>query len=102
MPTDFATQKVIFSPITGAAQFGSTQFTFPSTVRKAIPALGGFSMRYSQGDHHFLRGEFHPVVTNLAGNNVTVTVEYELRDSSGNIDDPYEGDVDIVLIVDRD
>jgi hypothetical protein len=28
-------------------------------------------------------------------------VHYELRDSSGNIDDLYEGVVDVLVIVDR-
>jgi len=41
------------------------------------------------------------ILNGTQGPEVNVRVNFSLRDSSGNFDDPYSGFVDVVLIVDH-
>jgi hypothetical protein len=104
MPIDFQTRKLTFPSTTGSSQSQDEVFVFTSNVvpGKAAACIAGLDVQYSGEDHHLneLRVQIIEPVT-VSGPTVTVAVDYLLRDISGTIDDPYEGTVDILVIVDR-
>lgn len=69
-------------------------------ANKADVALNGFDIRCTDGDHHLLREMVDARVTAINDRTVFVAVDYLLRDSSGNIDDRYQGRVDVLVIAD--
>jgi hypothetical protein len=102
MPIDLRTvPKFTFPSRSGGPQLLAKTVEFPTTVRHAVVAINGFSIGYTSSDHELLREEIDASYT-INNNVVTVRVTFALRDSSGNFDDPYNGFVDVVLIVDRD
>jgi len=67
--------------------------------------INGFSIGFSGSDHELFRKEVDAsaqITSGDEGPEVLVRVNFGLRDKSGVFDDPYEGFVDVVLIVDRD
>ncbi len=70
-------------------------------MRKAESAINGINFGFSASDHHLYRAELDTAVTAITGNLVRVRVTFALRDSSGVIDDPYNGFVDVLVPVDR-
>jgi hypothetical protein len=100
MAIDFQRQRAFFPSVTGRSQSTELVFVFSGNVRKAESAINGYSMGYGNGDHHLLRAQVDTTVTSVSLNTVRVRVDYLLRDSSGNIDDPYDGFVDVTLIAD--
>jgi len=74
---------------------------FPSRVTRADAAINGFDVGYDGSDHHLLRTKIDISDVSIVNNTVNVTVNFSLRDSSGNFDDPYSGFVDALVIVDR-
>lgn len=101
MTIDFQRQRAVFPSTTGRSQSTELVFVFPSVVRKAESAINGYSIGFSSSDHHLYRVQVDSTVTSISLNVVRVRVDYLLRDSSGNIDDPYDGYVDVVTLVDR-
>jgi hypothetical protein len=77
--------------------------SFPTAVRSAVAAINGLRIGFSTSDHELFREEVDASAT-IASNRlrVDVRVNFALRDKSGLFDDPYEGFVDVALIVDRD
>lgn len=67
---------------------------------KVEAVLKGFHAGYTDSDHHVLDLEVDLDVTNVntSANTVTVAADYLLRDSSGNIDDRFDGFVQEVVI----
>jgi len=65
-------------------------------------AIKGFVIGYTDGDHHVLKEEVrvHPGSVSINGATVDFRVDFLLRDSSGNIDDRYGGQVDVVVMAD--
>jgi hypothetical protein len=98
---DFQTVTFSFPPEKGDFQTLTKTAVFDSRLNKAQCAIQSFDVLYTDEDHHIKRlfVESHPGPLN--NNTVNVTVNYELRDSSGDIDDLYEGVVDVLVIVDR-
>jgi hypothetical protein len=103
MPTDFATRTYNFPKIAGSVQTRSETFTFNSNIvpGKAKACVAGFDVSYSGEDHHLGQLQIRVTSLTVTGPSVTVEVTYVLRDVSGNIDDDYQGDVDMLVIVDR-
>lgn len=101
MAIDFQRQRATFPSTTKRAQSTELVFVFPSSVKKAESAINGYSIGFSNSDHHLLRVQVDSSVTSISLNVVRVKVDYLLRDASGNIDDPYDGYIDVVVIVDR-
>lgn len=89
-----------FPSVTGSAQSQTRTVLFNGTVQRAVAAMQGFDIRYNNGDHHLLEERVKLTVVGISGNAVNVTASFLLRDSSGNIDDPYSGNVDAVVIAD--
>ena len=97
-----------FSARSGVAQRETTRINVPARPLSLVDVqamLKGFRVGYTNGDHHVLAMEIDLDITNIAPipgisnqSDVTVAADFLLRDNSGNIDDPYEGFVQGVLI----
>ncbi len=100
MALEFRQVTIHFDPTRGRKQRESQTVTFNSTVQKAEAMLKGFRLRYDNGDHHVLEQEVDLDITSISGNAVTVAADFLLRDNSGNIDDPFSGFVQAVVVAD--
>ena len=98
MSLDFKSKKVVFNSNEGIEQNETATFNFNKKVIRAEALINGFDIQYTRGDRHILQQKIDTRVSLINGNNVEVDVAFLLRDSSGNIDDPYEGSVDVVVI----
>jgi hypothetical protein len=101
MAIDFQRQRAIFPSHSGSAQSVELAFVFASRVGRAETAVNGFSIGFSQSDHHLFRAQVDTTVVGISNNVVRVRVDFALRDSSGTFDDRYDGFVDVMAIVDR-
>jgi hypothetical protein len=96
--------RFTFPSRTGGPQTQTLTVGFFTLPRSAVAAINGFSIGYTNSDHHLFREEIDvstTIVNGTQGPEVAVRVNFALRDSSGTFDDPYSGFVDIVLIVDH-
>jgi len=98
MAIDFRRTSINFDPTRGQTQNESATVVFNSRVIRAEVALNGFDVKYSGGDHNLKQQIIDAGIPILNNNTVTVPVKYLLRDNSGNIDDTYEGKVDVLVI----
>ncbi len=101
MAIDFRRTRISFDPTRGREQRESGAVVFPSQVRRAEAAINGFYVTYNNGDHHVLAQKIDIDLPRIIGNTVFVDVTFLLRDSSGSIDDPFSGYVDVTVIVER-
>jgi hypothetical protein len=97
-----ATGQINFPSISGSGpQSQNATITLGANVTKAVAILTGFNVEYSgQNDHHLGLLDVTVAVPpgGVSGANVTVTVNYGLRDWSGNWDDNYDGSVFFTVI----
>lgn len=98
MAIDFRRTTVTFDPTQGREQSEQGAVVFNSAVRRADVALNGFDIRFTDGDHHVFREKIDARIERITDRTVFVRVDYLLRDSSGNIDDRYEGRVDVLVM----
>ena len=98
MALEFRQLTINFDATSGRKQRESATAVFSGRVRSAEAALKGYNIRYTNGDHHVLEQEIDLDITNVNNNTVTVAADFLLRDSSGNIDDPYRGFVQAVVM----
>ena len=99
MPIDFRTPPTLnFDPTSGQVQTQFTTAQFNSRVIRAEAALKSFDIGYTNGDHHVLREVIQTNIEAMLDNTVTFRVDYLFRDDSGNIDDTYNGTVDLLVI----
>jgi hypothetical protein len=99
-----ALPRFTFPSQAGGPQSQSQTVGFSTLPLSAVAAINGFSIGYTNSDHHLLREEIDVgtrIQNGTEGPEVKVGVNFSLRDSSGNFDDAYSGFVDVVLIVDR-
>lgn len=92
-----------FPSVTGSVQTQNRLINFGGgggVVRQAAVMLRGFEVHYNNGDHHVLQERIQLDLSSTAGGVVNVVASFLLRDSSGNIDDPYSGSIDAVVIAD--
>jgi hypothetical protein len=89
-----------FPSVTGLQQIQVRQINFGRTVRNVTVMLQGFDIHYTNGDHHVLEESIEVSAFILSGGVVDVSADLLLRDGSGNIDDPYSGSIDAVVIAD--
>jgi hypothetical protein len=97
----FQVVRVAFPTTTGREQTVNSFADFNTTVRAAHVAINGFDTSYRNGDHHL--GELKIDCSgspSSSGRRVNFAVNFLLRDFSGNIDDPYAGWVDVLVIAD--
>jgi hypothetical protein len=102
MAIEFTDQLTFnFDPTSGQVQALTIRTPpFRGNVVRAQAMLKGFDIRYTNGDHHVLREEIDLDVSldPAHPNTVLVQANFLLRDSSGNIDDPFAGRVEAVVI----
>jgi hypothetical protein len=89
-----------FDFTSGIEQRQESTAVFNAPVEQAQTMLKGFSIQYGNGDHHILKQEIALDVVSINNNTVTVAANFLLRDDSGNIDDPFGGFVQAVVIAD--
>jgi hypothetical protein len=89
-----------FPSVTGLQQIQVRKINFGRTVRDVAVMLQGFDIQYTNGDHHVLEENIQVSAFVLSGGVVDVAADILLRDGSGNIDDPYSGSIDAVVIAD--
>ncbi len=94
---DIQSQRVTFDRHTGSANTQRATFTFGTNLSNAYSVIKGFNIQYSDGDRWILQEEVS-TATSYSGKTVTVTVTILLRDNSGNIDDAFQGWVDVVVL----
>lgn len=100
MAVHFRTSRVNFDPTKGQTQRETASANFSSSVRRCGVAINGFRMKFTDGDHHVWEEliELEESRMQINAANVSVPVSFLLRDSSGRIDDRYEGFVDVLFI----
>ena len=98
---DFKSLTFSFGAHKGEAQHETLRADFDSRINKVECAIQGFNVQYTNADHHLQSLLVAPHVAPPNNNSVDVTVDYLLRDNSGDIDDLYEGVVQVLVIVDR-
>ena len=62
--------------------------------------LRSFEVQYNNGDHHVLQERMQLEIVGNSGGVVEIQATFLLRDGSGNIDDPYSGSMEAVIIAD--
>src|SRR2546426_8687416 len=100
MALQFRQLTINFDATSGRKQTEAATAVFGGRVHTAEAALKGYNIRYTNGDHHVLEEEIDLDITNFNNNAVTVAAKFLLRDNSGNIDDPFSGFVQAVVIAD--
>jgi hypothetical protein len=101
MALDFRTKRVTFAPTTGGVSTQNHTVNFDSRVRIANAAIQSFNMGYRDGDHNIWRQEVE--IKNIrrdGGTGVNFDIDFLFRDSSGNIDDRYDGWVEVLVMAD--
>jgi hypothetical protein len=100
MAIDYRMIAFGFGPVTGREQELVGKVPFGGPVLRAETALQGFDSRFQEGDHHVHAHKIDTGVDRIEDSIVYVKVRYLLRDSSGDIDDPYWGAVWVLVIAD--
>lgn len=100
MALEFRQLTIRFDPTRGRAQREFATAVFGSRVQKAEAMLKGFNIGYTDGDRHIFREEIDLDITAIQGNTVTVAADFLLRDSSGHIDDRFNGWVQAIVVAD--
>jgi hypothetical protein len=101
MTLEFQTVKYDFPIHSGSAQVQEKTFQFATAVRNVSTAINSFNIGYSNADHHLLRTKIDTTATVVGSTAVVCKVDFSLRDNSGEFDDPYNGNVEVLLIIDR-
>ncbi len=92
--------RVNFPSTTGRDQTVNASASFSRTVRSAHLAVNGFELSFRNGDHELgLMRVNASDGTTISGTLVNFSVNVLLRDTSGNIDDPFGGFVDVLVLV---
>ncbi len=94
----FRELSIHFDATKGKKQREFATAVFKSKVKSAQAVLKGFNIRYSDGDRHILEQEIDLDIEKIEGNTVKVAADFLLRDSSGHIDDRFQGWVQCVVI----
>ena len=97
---DFKSTWVRFDPTRGRKQKEPGHVTFSRPVRTANFALKGFKIGFTDGDRHVHQFETDVDLKSINGPTVNFNVDFLLRDSSGKIDDRFDGWVEVLVIAD--
>jgi|SRR4051794_18243525 hypothetical protein len=89
-----------FPTVTGSAERLINTINFGRTVQNVAVLLQGFNVKYNNGDHHVKQESIQLTIGGNNGGIVNVVADFLLRDGSGNVDDPYSGSIDAVVIAD--
>ena len=89
-----------FPSRSGFQQQQNRSINLGGVVRQVAVMLRSFEVHYNNGDHHVLQERMQLDIVGNNGGVVEVQATFLLRDGSGNIDDPYSGAMDAVIIAD--
>ncbi len=95
MAVEFNTRQVAIPSGTGRRSINDS-VTFGSDVIRAGIAVNGFKLDYVNSDHHINIVEIDTDIISFSGRTVNFRVEADYADK--NFDDPYRGEV-VVLII---
>lgn len=98
MPIEMETVRFDWSGHTGS-EYTETNDTAPlGDVEQAEAAITSFDIGFENGEHPIWK-EHVEVSAKRAGNGkVEVEMDALIRDSSGNIDDPFGGEVEVLVV----
>jgi hypothetical protein len=109
MPLEFRLHRFNFGPTKDDPATASFPFFFESPIQQVLVAISSFKFQYSTSDgagivdHHLGVAQIETAVNETGGNGLELFVtNFLLRDASttdGQIDDFYEGFVDVQLLV---
>lgn len=103
MPTEFKQLHITFDPTRGQfPQRESATATFNRRIVRAEAVLKGFHVQFTDKDHHVWKQQVDLDVTEIGRTTVTVSADLGLRDSSGNVDDRYNGWVQAIVIAETE
>lgn len=97
MGIEFFEGRLNFPEVTGRVNTMGYAHPFSARVLQAHAVLRGYEVNYDNGDHHVLQTRVSLAAT-PDGNTVHINGSLLLRDDSGNIDDPYRGWIDYLII----
>ena len=100
MAFDLQHKKFTFPSATGGPQLQRHIFRFDSPIRKADAAITSYNCEFNGDDHPLQKLQVSAFVDKLNGPEANVIVVYGMKDNSGTYDDPYSGEIDIVVIAD--
>ncbi len=89
-----------FDPTSGQEQVEYGTVKFAGKVRTAAVSINGFDIGYSDGDHHLWRQKVDLNVAKVDNDVVRIQCRFLFRDSSGTIDDRFDGWVNALVIAD--
>lgn len=98
MPIDFRKVTINFDPSAGLVHNETATAIFGSNVLRAETSINGFDVKFSNGDHALSRLMVDSIVDKIQNNTVKVRCKYLLRDATGNIDDVYQGKVEVFVL----
>ncbi len=98
MSLAFRNEVIRFDPTKGRKQREPGSATFNSNIINSSVALRGFHIGYTNGDHHIYQLQIDIDKGSVIGPTQKFNVDFLLRDSSGGIDDRYEGWVEVLVI----
>jgi hypothetical protein len=93
MALDFVSIGIAFGPVTGSTHEAIYPLEFDRKVLRVAIALSGFSAQFDNADHELHLLQFDTDYRIIEETKVIITVNFLLRDYSGNIDDSYSGEV---------
>jgi hypothetical protein len=102
MGTQFFEGRLAFPQVTSRVNTMGYAHPFNGRVIEAHVVLRGYEVNFNNGDHHVLQTQVSLTCkvdrSNAANDTVHVAGTLLLRDSSGNIDDPFQGWIDYLII----
>jgi hypothetical protein len=100
MAMDCRAVSIRFVPTQGQARREVGTVVFNGAVSRAEASIMGISIGYDNGEQHVLREMVTLDIDKIDHNVVTVGCNFLARHDSGNIDDPFDGRVDVLVVAD--
>ncbi|WP_396611949.1 hypothetical protein ACH9L7_01305 [Haloferax sp. S1W] len=97
MPTELETVQFSFSDVTGHEYTDSKDIGARGQVTAAETAIQSFDIGYDGEDHHIMTEKIQ-TDADVHGDTVNVSLQALFRDASGHIDDPYGGNIEVLVI----
>ncbi len=99
MRIEFKTVTIIQTARKGAPQpITVTSDQFSNSILNAEAALNGWDLRFTGQDHHYHDGFVKIQDVEVVDRRVKVTALMGIRDNSGDWDDTYEGEANVLII----
>lgn len=98
MPIEMRTVEFEWSGHTGSPH-EATKDTVPlGDVQQAEAAIQSFELGFENGEHPIWKEYVDVTATRTGDGKVQVDLRALIRDHSGNIDDPFSGEVEVLVV----